>query len=104
MDGKKVSTIQQRKTVTFRGHGKEALATTENDLIVEIPMVVGIRPVVVQPRTVLVALTVEDVRVTVGIGLRVLCHLYHCLPRNENRLHRICDHKSSSTEHQVFPF
>jgi hypothetical protein len=104
VDGKRASTIPRRKTVTCDSHGKEALATTENDLIVEIPMVVGIRPVVVQPRTVLVALAVEDVRVTVRIGLRVPCHLGHCPPRNENGLHRICDHKSSSTEHQVFPF
>lgn len=50
------------------GRGKEALATTENDLIVEIPLVVRIRPVVVQPRAVLIALAVEDVRVAVGVS------------------------------------
>jgi len=90
--------------VTYDGHGKEALAATENDLIVEIPLVVEIRPVVVQPRTVLIALAVEDVRVAVGIGLCVLCHLSHYPSKNENRLHRIRDLQSSSTEHQVFPF
>jgi hypothetical protein len=54
--------------VTCESHGKEALAATENDLIVEIPLVVRVRPVVVQPRAVLVALAIEDVRVAVGIG------------------------------------
>jgi hypothetical protein len=54
--------------VTYDDHGKETLATTENDLIVKIPLVVRVRPVVVQPRAVLVALAAEDVRVAVGIG------------------------------------
>ena len=53
-------------------HGKEALATTEHDLIAEIPMIVRVRPIVVELWTVLVALAVEDVRVTAGIG-SVLC-------------------------------
>ena len=33
-----------------------------------IPLVLGIRPVVVQPQTVFIAFDVEDVRVAVAIG------------------------------------
>ncbi|MEK7136797.1 MAG: hypothetical protein AAB853_00785 [Patescibacteria group bacterium] len=90
--------------MTSEDHGKEALAATEDDLIVEIPLVVWIRPVVVQPRAVLVALAVEDVRVAVGIGSVSRAIGFTARLENENRLNRTCDHQSSSTGHQVTPF
>lgn len=51
-------------------HGElNTVAETEHDLVVEIPLVVRIRPIGVEPTlTVVVALDVEDVRVAVGIG------------------------------------
>ena len=46
-------------------------AKTEHDAIGQIPLIVGIRPVRIEPlRTVVIPLDVEDVRVAVGIGLR----------------------------------
>ena len=47
--------------------GKEALAGTEHKLIVRIPLVVKIRPIVVQPQTAAVPFEVEDVRVAIPI-------------------------------------
>lgn len=44
------------------------LATTENDLILEVPLIVRIRPVVVEPQSVLIVFDVEDTRIAVGIG------------------------------------
>ena len=47
------------------------VAKAEHDTIVEIPLIVGIRPVRIEPLlAVRVPLDVEDIRVAVGIGLR----------------------------------
>ena len=45
------------------------LAETEHELVVRIPLVVGFRPIVVQPQTVVVAFQLEDVLVAVGVGV-----------------------------------
>ncbi len=50
------------------GCGKEGVATTEEERVIGIPPVVRLRPIVVQPETVVIAFAVEDVRVPVGIG------------------------------------
>jgi len=45
------------------------VAKTEDDLVVEIPLVRRIRPIGVEPRlAVVVALDVEHVRVAIGVG------------------------------------
>ena len=45
------------------------VAETEHDLIVEVPLVVGVDPIGVEPpRAVVVALDVEHVRVAIGVG------------------------------------
>ena len=45
------------------------VAETEHDLVAEIPLVVRVHPVGVEPRlTIIVPLDVEDVRVAIGIG------------------------------------
>ncbi len=45
------------------------VAETEDDLIVEIPLIVRIRPIGVEPRlAVVVALDVEDVRIAIGVS------------------------------------
>jgi len=46
----------------------EQLAETEDELIVGIPLVRGLRPIVVQPQAVFVPFQVENVRVAVLIG------------------------------------
>ncbi|MEN9654124.1 MAG: hypothetical protein RL235_236 [Chlamydiota bacterium] len=47
---------------------KKTVSETEHELVLGIPLVVRFRPVVVQPRTILIAFNVEDVRVPVGVG------------------------------------
>lgn len=45
------------------------VAETEHDRVVEIPLVVRIRPIGVEPRlAVIVVLDVEHVRVAIGVG------------------------------------
>lgn len=66
--GKRALAIPPRKTATYEGHGKEARAETEEERVLGIPPVVRLRPVVVEPEAVLVALDVEHVRVAVGVG------------------------------------
>ena len=48
---------------------KEAVSEAEHELIVRIPLVVRLRPIVVQPQTVIVRFEVENVRIAVGVGL-----------------------------------
>lgn len=45
------------------------VAEAEHKLVVEIPGVVRIRPVVVEPQTVFIVFHVEDVRVAVPVGM-----------------------------------
>lgn len=45
------------------------MAETERKLVLRIPPVVGLGPILVQPKTVLVAIQVEDVRVAVPVSL-----------------------------------
>lgn len=47
----------------FRIAEKKTVSETEHKLVVRIPGVVGLRPIVVQPQTIVVAFEVEDVRV-----------------------------------------
>ena len=62
----------KNKTPPNRGaDGREMkrVAETEHDLIVEVPLVVGVDPIGVEPpRAVVVALDVEHVRVAIGVG------------------------------------
>ena len=44
-------------------------APAEDDLVLRIPMILRVRPVVVQPRAVLIAVHVEDVRVAIRVGI-----------------------------------
>jgi hypothetical protein len=45
------------------------VAKTEDDLIVEIPLVVRVRPIRVEPTlTIVIVLDVEDVRVAIRVG------------------------------------
>ena len=82
----------------------ERVAETEHDAIVELPAIVGIRPIVVKPQlAVVVALHIEDVRVVVRVrivrrAIRATAH------RMLSRLYRICDLKSTSATHQVSSF
>ena len=45
------------------------LSETEDDLVLEIPAVVGIRPVRVQPLPVLIVLDIKHVRVAVRVSI-----------------------------------
>ncbi len=47
---------------------KKTVSEAENELVVRIPLVVGFRPVIVEPRAVIVAFEVENFRVAVRIG------------------------------------
>ena len=86
------------------GCGKEALAAADDKLIVESPPVVRIRPVVVEPQPVVVTFEVEHVQVAIGAGVSALCHPVHRPSETRAGCICLCDHKSLSTEHQVFPF
>ncbi|MCX6812366.1 MAG: hypothetical protein NTW79_01960 [Candidatus Berkelbacteria bacterium] len=48
-------------------HGKEILSEAEQKAVAGIPMIRRIRPVVVQPQTVRVAIQVEDIRLAVTV-------------------------------------
>jgi hypothetical protein len=48
--------------------GKKIRAEAEDEHVVRIPLIVGFRPIVVQPQTVGVAFHVENVRVAIAIG------------------------------------
>ncbi len=55
----------------------KGVAKTKHDAIVEIPLIVGIRPIRVEPPfTIVVALDVEHVRVAIGVG-RYVYHIFH---------------------------
>ena len=69
MVGRKAWRIQKRKTATFEIAEKKTVSETEHKLVVRIPRVVGFRPIVVQPQTIVVAFEVEDVRVVIGVRI-----------------------------------
>lgn len=66
-------------------------------------MIRGIRPIVVEPETILIAFQLEDVRVTIGVG-SVWHAIYITAHRRTIGLYFTCDRESSSTPHQVCPF
>lgn len=49
--------------------GKEILSKTENKLIVKIPMIIRVRPIAIQPETIIIAFQLEHVRIAIGISL-----------------------------------
>ena len=69
------------------------LSETEDDLVLEIPAIIGVRPIRVQPPLAVIPLDVEDVRAAVGIGNvyaplcttipRILLGLYSIRHRND---------------------
>ena len=69
------------------------LSETEDDLVLEIPTVVGVRPIRVQPPLVIIVFDVEDVRIAIGVGNvytpvrtttpRILLGLYSIRHRND---------------------
>jgi|TARA_Y100000031_G_C8236231_1_gene393364 hypothetical protein len=56
---------------------KETLAGAEHELVVRIPLILGIGPIVVQPQVVAIAIELEDVRIAIGVRFCVLCHPDH---------------------------
>lgn len=84
------------------------VAKTEDDPIVEVPPIVRVSIVAVEPTlTVVVALDVEHVRVAIGVGLS--CIASSMTPRLENlsmipALNSIRDLQSHKAMHQVSSF
>jgi hypothetical protein len=98
-------TIRKRKTAPSDKRGKKTLSEEEGKLILGIPLVRGIRPVVVQPQPIVVAFQVEDVRIAIAIGfvrraIRTTAHLII----KEVGLYFMRDHESASAAHQVVSF
>ena len=92
---------KEAKILRFR------LAETEHELVVRIPLVVGFRPIVVQPQTVVVAFQLEDVRVAVRVGvvrhvIRDTVHLVRVAQKTG--LYFIRDRESTDASYQVFSF
>ncbi len=85
---------------------KETLSEREHKLIVGIPVIVGIRPIAVEPRLVAIASQVEHVLVAVGIGC--VSHGRPSIPPPaylpEVGLNFMRDRKSPSAPYQVFLF
>ena len=63
---------------------KKALSETENKLVLRIPLVVRLRPIVIEPQSIVIVFQVEHVRIATGISLCVTRRLYHC-PSNSLR-------------------
>jgi len=101
--GGRVWKTLKRKTAPCKRGEKEIYAKTENDLVVGIPMVRRLSPVVVEPQPILIAVDIEDVRITVRVGLYGAPSI--ALPARAGAwLYFICDRKSPSASHQVFLF
>lgn len=49
--------------------GRNGGGTTEDKLVLGIPLVVRLRPIVVQPQLVRIAFHVEDARIAIRVGL-----------------------------------
>jgi hypothetical protein len=67
--GRRIWKTLKRKTAIFKITEKKIVSETERKLVVRIPRVVGFRPIVVQPQTVVIAFEVEDVRVSIGVRI-----------------------------------
>lgn len=80
--------ILKRKTATCKVTEKKIVSETEYELIVRIPLIVGFRPIIVEPQTVVMMFEVKDVRVAVLVGVCATRHPFHC------RLKRILCQKS----------
>gem|GEM_PF-6526338 len=63
---------------------KNILSEGKHELIVGIPMVLRLRPIVIQPKlVVLITLDIEHVRIAIRISFCVLYHLFQCRSKNE---------------------
>lgn len=69
-------------------------------------MIVRIRPIVVQPQTIVIAFNVEHVRVVVAIRVFYMArHPSHCPPnQKEVKLYIIWGQEPASALYQVFSF
>jgi hypothetical protein len=86
--GRRILLILKRKTATCKVTEKKTVSETEHELVVRIPLIVRLRPIVVEPQTVFVPFEVKDVRVAVLVGVCATRHPFHC------RLKRILCQKS----------
>jgi hypothetical protein len=109
--GRRISPTLKRKTATYKNRAsrkKKRVSETEYELVVRIPLVVGFRPIVVQPQPVVVAFQVEHVRVAVGVGfVRRAAQVTADLGADglpEIVPYFIRDRESRSAPHQVFSF
>ncbi|MFZ2975498.1 MAG: hypothetical protein WA055_02595 [Candidatus Moraniibacteriota bacterium] len=87
---------------------KKILSEAKDNLIVSIPLVVRLRPIVIQPRlAVIVAVHIEHVRIAIRVGLCVApsIPLPAQLPIGQGAvLYIIWDLKYASATHQIFSF
>ncbi|OGI32467.1 MAG: hypothetical protein A2271_04510 [Candidatus Moranbacteria bacterium RIFOXYA12_FULL_35_19] len=88
---------------------KKILSEAKDNLIVSIPLVVRLRPIVIQPRlAVIVAIHIEHVRIAVRVGF--VCHAIYSTAYSIRYLAKgatlyfIWNLKSTSTAHQIFSF
>lgn len=80
---------------------KKALSEAEDHLVVEIPLIVGIRPVVVQPQAIRIVFNLEDIEVAIGIRVYDAPSVP---PSAGGGLYMLRDRESSSAPHQVLSF
>lgn len=66
-DGEKTWKIRKRKTARYSAE-KRLLSESEHKRVVRIPLIVWLRPIVVEPHVVFVVVEVEHVRIAVGVG------------------------------------
>ena len=69
MAGRRAGKILKRKTTISKLWKKKTVSETERKLVGRIPLIVGLRPIVVEPQTVVVAFEVEDVRVAIAVRI-----------------------------------
>lgn len=85
----------------------KTVSETEHELVDRITFVIGFRPIVVQPQTVVVAFQLEDVRVAVGVGVvrSVINDTVHLVRgAQKTGLYFMRDRESTDSSHQVFSF
>ena len=89
------------------GGEKIILSETKDELVVWIPLVVRIRPIVIQPQTILIPFQLEDVRIAIGVS-SVWCAIYNTASViticEDTKLYFICDIKSTSRHTKQFFF
>jgi hypothetical protein len=49
----------------------------KDKLVVEIPLIARIRPIVVEPKTIVIPVDIENVRIAIGVGLYMPRHPHH---------------------------